>query len=868
MDELTTEFVAEAAESLGALDNELVKLEQNPNDAQILGGVFRLVHTIKGTCGFLGLDRLEALTHAAENVLADIRAGGLTPTPEAISLILQTLDCIKIILTSLEESGEEPSGDDAGLIRALSTLAGHTPDIETADVDAEAEAAPRAASTDDMIDLGSPSIEGPEFAVPEAADTCAPTADVPPAIAPKPPAEMKAAAQNVRVAVQVLEDLMNMISELVVTRNQLLQAQRVSSDGAFAAPMQRLDHITSALYEGVVKTRMQPIGVAWRTFPRVVRDLAHDLGKRIELQMIGDETEIDRQVLEMIRDPLLHMVRNSCDHGLETPEQRTTAGKGDVGRITLHAFHEAGQVVIRIADDGRGLAADRIAEAAVAKGLLTAAEAGRLPSSEIQEFIFRPGFSTASTVTNVSGRGVGMDVVRNNVESHGGSLDVHSVEGVGSTFTIRFPLTLAVVPALIVAVDGNRFAIPQANIVEVARAGLNHDRPIELAGAAPVLRLRDRLLPLSHLAADLGFDAPPAATANSVYVVVCEIEAERFGVVVDQVFDTEEIVVKPVAPIMREKAMFLGNAVLGDGDVAMILDPNRLYGCLTTAATGMDLTSAPATDATTDDAAENAALLVFIAGDGPAKAAPLSRVARLEDVAPERIVMANGATVLQYRGDLLPLAILDDADDDSARPAIIFHDGVRQAAVIVNEIIDIIDAPFAIKLAGDTPGSLGLIEIDGTPFDAFDIDHHMLAICPEWRPEGAEITKRRNAVLVVDDSPFFRHLLSPLLKEAGYDVTTASNAANALALKNAGRNFDLILSEIALSGMNGFDFAGEVKASPEWSATPIVAMCASVASARRDARPDAGFEAFAGKTDRDSLLKSMAEALEVVGDAR
>lgn len=858
MDELTTEFVAEAAESLGELDTELVKLEQNPNDAQILGGVFRLVHTIKGTCGFLGLDRLEALTHAAENVLADIRDGGLTPTPEAISLILQTLDCIKTILSGLEEAGKEPDGDDAGLIHALSALAGHTPSAEAED----AEAAPHAASTDDMIDLGPPSIEDPEFAALNAADAS------PAARAPTPPAEMKAAAQNVRVAVQVLEDLMNMISELVMTRNQLLQAQRVGGDGAFTAPLQRLDHITSALHEGVVKTRMQPIGVAWRTLPRVVRDLSHDLCKRIELQMIGDETEIDRQVLEMIRNPLVHMVRNSCDHGLESPEERSAAGKGDVGRITLHAFHEAGQVVIRIADDGRGLAADRIADAAIAKGLLTVAEAERLSASEMQEFIFRPGFSTASGVTNVSGRGVGMDVVRSNVESHGGSLAVHSVEGVGSTFTIRFPLTLAVVPALIVAVGGNRFAIPQANIVEVARAGVNHGRPIELAGVAPVLRLRDRLLPLSHLAMDLGFDAPPIAAADAVYVVVCEIEAERFGIVVDQVFDAEEVVVKPVAPIMREKAVFLGNAVLGDGDVAMILDPNRLYGSLTKAATGMDLTGATAPDALVDDAAEHAALLVFIAGDGPAKAAPLARVARLEDVAPDRIVMADGGAALQYRGDLLPLAILGDAAGDAARPAIIFHDGARQAAVIVDEIIDIVDAPFAIKLAYETPGSLGLIEIDGTPHDAFDIDHHMQAICPEWRPNGAEIAERRNAVLVVDDSPFFRHLLSPLLQEAGYDVTTASNAANALALKNAGRNFDLILSEIALDGMNGFDFAGEVKASPEWSATPIVAMCASVASARRDARPDAGFEAFAGKTDRDSLLRSMAEALEFVGDAR
>lgn len=862
MDDLTSEFVAEAGESLGELDNQLVKLEQNPNDAQILGGVFRLVHTIKGACGFMGLKRLEAIAHAAESVLSDLRDGKSVATTETVSAILETIDCIKEILNGIEATGTEPPGDDSDLIAVLQTFS---------------DAGPAVPPADDMIDLGAPLEIDPELQALASVDEVAiepkridpPKTDGP---ARKAPADLKTATQNVRVAVNVLEDLMNLVSELVMTRNQLLQTHRATGGSSFGSPLQRLDQITTALHEGVVKTRMQPVGFAWRILPRIVRDLERDLGKQIKLQMIGDDTEIDRQVLEMIRDPLIHMVRNACDHGLETVDERRAARKPAVGRINLQAFHEAGQVVIRIADDGRGLATAKIAKSAVAKGLATQTEVKHMAAEDILDFIFEPGFSTVSEVTNVSGRGVGMDIVRSNVEKHGGTVEVHSVEGVGSTFTVRFPLTLAVVPALVVGIGDNRFAVPQANVVEVARVGHNHDRPVELAGASPVLRLRDRMLPLSCLAAELGFDAPAPADIAAAYVVVCEIEAERFGVVVDHVFNTEEVVVKPVAPVLRDRAVFLGNAVLGDGDVAMIVDPNRLYADLTTAAIGADLSDAARRDAEAKAAGEPVSLLLFRAGAGPLKAVSLARVARLEDVPSEKIVHADSGLMLQHRGDVLPLidmgADLDGGDDHSARPAVVFHDGLNLAAILVDEIVDIVDAPLDIFHAVEGGPVTKMLMLHGKPIEAFDVDGNMQAICAEWTAGGIAGAGRRNAVLVVDDSPFFRHLLSPLLQEAGYDVTTAANAAKALAMKQAGRHFDLIVSELQMHDMDGFDFAQQIKTSPEWSTTPLVAMCASVAAARRDARINAGFEAYAGKTDRESLLRSMAEALEVAEGAQ
>ena len=523
MDELLQDFLTETSESLSVLDVELVQFEQDPSNLGILQNIFRLVHTIKGTCGFLGLPRLEHLAHAAENVLGKFRDGALEVTPSAVSLVLSSIDRIKDLLGSLEETGSEPEGSDEDLISALNATAAGEPAVGDAAVGdaAVGDAAPGAddpsggpvtseggfpVAAELLEEVAAAEASGIQaadldaaWATMEAAANAAMEAEVAVEAKPEPKPEPKPAAkaepkpvakaepkpaakadgggahesvasQSIRVNVGLLENLMTLVSELVLTRNQLLQMIRGQDDSEFQVPLQRLSLITSDLQEGVMKTRMQPIGNAWAKLPRIVRDLALETGKKIDLQMLGAETELDRQVLELIKDPLTHMVRNSADHGLEGGSERAALGKPETGVIRLNAYHEGGHIIIEIADDGKGLNTDRIRDKVLANGMATEAELAGMTDQQVHQYIMRAGFSTAEKVTSVSGRGVGMDVVKTNIEKIGGTIEFVSREGYGTTFTIKIPLTLAIVSALIVACGGERFAIPQISVLELVRA--------------------------------------------------------------------------------------------------------------------------------------------------------------------------------------------------------------------------------------------------------------------------------------------------------------------------------------------------------------------------------------------------------------
>jgi two-component system chemotaxis sensor kinase CheA len=585
VDDVIQDFVAEAREGIEALDSKLVSFEQSPDDPALLGDIFRLIHTIKGTSGFLGLHRLQTVAHAAENVLGAFRDGTLGVSGDAVSAILQAVDVVRLVIDGIASNGTEPQGDDGALIARLDAIfAGETgaatlcadqaptrPLLERlggeATLDAACECAigemvgdgdigPHFAGVD--IDglqaalreglvgearntsrggfglalsqtfprLSNAQVQGFTEAVrralialeadpsaalevlpepgPEAASL--PAEPEPEAVAAQTPVatsrpvpEAEAVNQTIRVSVDVLENLMTMVSELVLIRNQLIQTLRGAPESPFAGPLHRLNQVTSELQEGVMTTRMQPISGAWAKLPRLVRDLATDLGKQIELTTTGQDTELDRQVLELIKDPLTHMIRNAADHGLETPQERLAAGKPAAGRISLSARHEGGAIVVEMADDGRGLPAERIRAKALANGLISPTQAVAMTDAEARQLIFLPGFSTAEQVTSVSGRGVGMDVVRTNIEKIGGVIELSSVEGQGTRFIIRIPLTLSIVSALIVESCGERFAMPQASIVELVSANGSEGRRIEHINGASVLRLRDRLLPLVSL---------------------------------------------------------------------------------------------------------------------------------------------------------------------------------------------------------------------------------------------------------------------------------------------------------------------------------------------------------------------------------
>ena len=760
MDDLLREFVTETNESLDVVDVELVRFEQDPNNAKILDNIFRLVHTIKGTCGFLGLPRLEALAHAAETLMGKFRDGA-PASSEAVTLILATIDRIKTILESLERAQREPEGADTDLISSLERM-----------VERVGSARTRVEAPHTVGTLVSQVLERPLRSDEDSLDDLErafreTVPDEPPiksthALAVEAAAKDDEAAkgvnQSIRVTVDTLEHLMTMVSELVLTRNQLLEIVRRHEESEFKTPLQRLSSVTAELQEGVMKTRMQPIGNAWQKLPRIVRDLANELGKKIELETQGAETELDRQVLDLIKDPLTHMVRNSADHGLETPEQRRMAGKPEQGQIRLSAYHEGGYIIIQVADDGRGLDSARIKAKAVAQGLVSEAEVEKLTEAQIHKFIFAPGFSTAAKITNVSGRGVGMDVVRNNIDQIGGTIDVKSVAGAGLSFTIKIPLTLAIVAALIVEAAGHRFAIPQLSVIELVRARRGSEHRIERIKDTSVLRLRDKLLPLVGLSHLLGLDKDSGDISGG-FIVVTQVGSQTFGIVVDGVFHTEEIVVKPMSSKLRHIAMFSGNTILGDGSVIMIIDPNgvaQAFGSNDASQLGAAETADNGT-ASADETSTS--LLVFRAGSTQPKAVPLSLITRLEEIDAQKIELSNGRHMVQYRGHLMPLITMSEnvrVKGEGAQPLLVFSDGSRSMALVVDEIVDIVDDHLHIQVGSDNAGVLGSAIVRGHATEIIDVGHFLPLAFEDWfrrkekpsaasRPHGA--VSRRLALL-------------------------------------------------------------------------------------------------------------------------
>ncbi|WP_445681905.1 hybrid sensor histidine kinase/response regulator [Radicibacter daui] len=901
MDDLLSEFLTETTENISVLDVELVRLEQNPNDPELLGNIFRLVHTIKGTCGFLGLPRLEAVAHAGENVLGKFRDGELEVTPEAVTIILEALDVIKALLGTLEATEQEPEGDDSDLIRRLNLMAeGKSPAAEAAkkkqaEIDAEGAGAK---DSDELQALFDATPTDPEFvtkhraAEPEPEPEPAPVAtpapvakkeETAPAVRPAPaasaasaapagePKESSVAQQSIRVNVDVLENLMTMVSELVLTRNQLMQILRSQKESEFAAPLQRLNHVTSELQEGVMKTRMQPIGNAWAKLPRLVRDLSIECHKKIDLQMLGADTELDRQVLDLIKDPLTHMVRNSADHGLETPDLRVAAGKPETGRITLNAYHEGGHIIIDISDDGRGLDKERIAAKAVQNGLASEMEIASMSDQQIYQFIFKAGFSTAAAVTSVSGRGVGMDVVRTNIEKIGGTIELKSKPGKGSTFIIKIPLTLAIVSALVVECVSERFAIPQISVVELVRAAANSEHKIENINNTSVLRLRNRLLPLVSLPHLLGLERDEAAPEET-FIVVTQVGTYNFGIMVDRVFDTEEIVVKPVAPILRHIEMFSGNTILGDGTVIMILDPNGIAATTGEITVG-DSVAAEAEASRTKRADNLMTLLLFSAGDMAPKAVPLSIVARLEDIDLKTVEYSNGQPLVQYRGKLMPLVPFDPAyqlEREGRKPVLVFADGERSMGLIVDEIVDIVEDRLNVELSGERPGLMGSAIIAGKATDVIDVGFYLHQAFADWfgtEDEDAFEQEAGKRVLLVDDSAFFRNLLAPLLKVNGYDVTAVESPMEALGLHEQGEDYDVIVTDIEMPGMSGFDFARKIRGDAEgrWRTTPMIALSSHATPRDFERGREVGFTDYVAKFDREALLQTL---LQTLGEAR
>jgi two-component system chemotaxis sensor kinase CheA len=842
MDDLLREFLTETNESLNLVDAELVRFEQEPNNGAILGNIFRLVHTIKGTCGFLGLSRLETLTHAAETLMGKFR-DGMPVTAEAVTLILSTIDRIKSILDAIEKSEQEPDGGDGDLIDPLGRMARQ-----------EAAAPPQVAPppAPAPVELKKPDQPEP----PEKADK-----QDKPAERPDEERGDRLANHSIRVNVDTLDHLMTTVSELVLTRNQLLEIVRRHEDSDFKVPLQRLSNVTAELQEGVMKTRMQPIGNAWQKLPRVVRDLCAELGKDIELAMRGADTELDRQVLDLVKDPLTHLVRNCADHGIESPAERIAAGKPAKGMIRLSAWHEGGHIIIEIADNGRGLDLAGIKAKVVEKGLASEAQLAAKSEAEICNFIFAPGFTTAAKVTSISGRGVGMDVVRNNIEQIGGTVDLKSVSGAGTTFTIKIPLTLAIVSALIVEAGGERFAIPQLAVLELVRAGNSGEHRIEHIKDAPVLRLRNKLLPLVRLKEVFRLGQ---CDSENGFVVVTQVGSQVFGIVVDGVFHTEEIVIKPMSSKLRHIPVFSGTTILGDGSVIMIIDPNGVAQALGRAAAAAARAEKSELQGREEEVDEDTvSLLVFRAGSQQPKAVPLSLVTRLEEIDCRKIEISDGRHLVQYRDQLMPLLRVDPESSlkkEGAQPILVFSDQGRSMGLLADEIIDIVEQRLDIEVSSDRPGLLGYAVIKGATTEIIDVGHFLPQAFEDWfRRRDLSAARLNRTVLLVDDSAFFRELLAPLIKAAGYRVVAAASAADALAALKSDTRFDLIVTDIDMPEMDGFALAEAVRSMPAAAAVPIIALATMVSAETVERGRAVGFHDFVAKFDRAGLVAAIKE---------
>jgi two-component system, chemotaxis family, sensor kinase CheA len=902
MDDILRDFVIETAEAIDVVDSELVKFEQEPNNGAILAQIFRLVHTVKGTCGFLGLPRLESLSHAAETVIGQFR-DGVPVTQDAVSLILDTIDRIKLIIGELDRLKTEPDGSDDDLIGSLEAMAKTQAGLRFATTEApqhttgtlvyqvlERPLKPGEVSLDDLeraFRTGEePDIAVFETAVAEVIDQpapdmvqtetmiAAPVEDVAQAAHVMRGGEVQSEAAatadiasrtTIRVNVETLDHLMTMVSELVLTRNQLMEIARSQTDAVFKMPLQRLSNITAELQDAVMKTRMQPIGAAWAKLPRLVRDLSVELRKEIDLETTGSETEIDRHVLELIRDPLTHMIRNSADHGIEQPEDRVLVGKKRRGVIRVAAFQEGGYIILEISDDGRGIDKARVIKKALQQGLLTEDAVSRMSDSQIYKLIFRAGFSTAENVTNVSGRGVGMDVVATNVEQIGGTLDVHSTMGRGTTISIKIPVTLAIAAALIVEVAKSRFAIPQIAVMELVRARDGSDARVESVSGAKVLRLREQLLPLASLRTLLEVGGGSEADDKG-FIVVCQVAGRRFGLIVDSVLQTEEIVVKPVSQVLRAIRSYSGTTILGDGSVVMIVDPGGV-------ATEMrvitqDTNRFEQADATVaaEDADPATSLLIFRAGGDGFKAVPLALVTRLEEIEASSIEYASGAPMVQYRGKLMPLLSVGDMAGKTLQGRVqllVFAHGARSAGLIVDQIIDIVDERLEMAAADEREGLVGSAIVNGKATDIVDVSHYL-----PFDLEGKEgnDNKRQKTVLLIDDSDFFTAMIGPVIKAAGYRLAVSSQPATAAKLITSGQ-VDFVAIDVENAKLSGFEFARRIKSDGKLAHLPVVGLVARASAALVQRGKECGLDDMIGKFDRQGLVSTIKDLLATEKEA-
>lgn len=848
---ILTEFVVESNEHLADVEGLLLTIEASGRliDTDAVNRVFRAVHSIKGAAGFLGLTKINDLAHRGENVLNQMRNRELAPNRQIVDLLLRSCDTLRTLINAIG-SGRESEHDaiDIGpFICALDYLHEHG---RCPDSHADSPTSPSVLPQTDAVPAVSP-IDG-----------------VP------PPAEATAADANIRVAVGVLDKLMNLAGELVLSRNQLLQAISANTPGVLETTSARIDQVTSELQEAIMQTRMQPLAHIFNRFPRVVRDLSAKLSKQCELVINGKEVEVDKSIIEAIGDPLIHLVRNSLDHGIEHPETRVSRGKKASGTITLEASHQAGRVNIVVRDDGAGIDAAKLRVKAVSKGIITAEQAATLSDRDAVELVFHPGFSTAEAVTDVSGRGVGMDVVKSNITRLGGTIDINTQVGRGTEVHVKLPLTLAIIPSLIVSCGGHRFAVSQANIHELVRVkGADIASRISSIKGKEVLRLRGKLLPLVRLHQVLGTDS--TTTNRAIDVIVVETGSIRYGLVVDGLHDSEEIVVKPLGQHLKTCTCLAGATILGDGEVALILD----VGGIATFAQ-LSKSAEDATEASREaNVSELQATLMFTSHPAETFGIPMAVIRRLERIRADQIDIIAGQQMLRYDNASLPLITLEDHIRAKPRPeqswlyAVIFAFNHQDVAVIVPNLNEICDLPTNIDTRTfREPGVIGSIVVDKCAIRLLDVFELAAKALPQLAQVPTTSVSKQSPqayrILLAEDSGFFRAQVCAFLESKGYEVIGCEDGEDAWnTLHEADPPIDLVLTDIEMPNLNGFQLCERIRAS-EFEHLPVIALTSLAGEADVEHGRLVGIDDYQVKMDRDRLLSTVARLLKNTSPAQ
>jgi len=917
-------FVEESREHLGGIEDDLLAMESMDGlDEDLVNRVFRTLHTIKGGAGFFDLINLQNLAHSMENLLDLIRKNELETTKFIVSSLLAGADTVASMVDNLDASNDYDISDhlsvfdgilkgEAAPEEAAPVASDEVSDSETDDQalapEAPTDSEPVPEEDDSPVAEQEPAAPEPQVETSTPVEPPAAKAIPKPAASDAKAAPAKAATtttgdQSIRVHLSLLDRLMELAGELVLTRNALIQSVETGDPALLQPAAKKVDAITSQLQRAIMSTRMQTIDIVFSKFRRIVRDLSGQLGKQINLEILGEDVELDKTIIEALGDPLTHLVRNSIDHGLETPAQRKAAGKPPFGQLRLHAFHEAGQVVIEVSDNGAGIDPQRIASKAIEKGMVTEEEIARMSEKDIVRLIFQPGFSTAEEVTDISGRGVGMDVVRQNLAKVGGVADIESVLGKGTTIRVKLPLTLAIIPSVLVGISTENFAIPQVNVVEMVGIAPDEIKSrIQHVGGVAMLRLRGELVPLIELSdffgitqtyrdvdsggvseerrdrlADRRENEELDETTNnlrggaerrenaesSVNIVIVAAGAFKYGIRVDELHESAEIVVKPLGMHFRGSNEFSGATILGDGTVALILDVDgvrMLSGASESQQTESDMRTRD-TEETRD--VDSCSILIIQHAEDEVYAVPLQLVARIERFSTSDLQDVGDRKAISYRGGILPLISLEGIVSSQALDVsgsefyvIVYTVGNEEIGLMASDIRDIVDYKDTIdNRTHKRAGIAGSMIVNSEILQFLDLYGILELDDPEWTEHligGAEETNL--TVLLVEDSPFFQSQMKKEIEAAGFIVLTADDGLLGLEMLRTHPEISMVLTDIEMPNMDGLEMVRAIKAKSEYAGLPLVAVTSLAGASAEQKGLDAGVDEYQIKLDREQLV--------------